>query len=790
MKKIERIINILEFNKILKKISVYAATESAREIITQIKPLKSLGIINYELDLVQEAIYIEKNTKIQKSFSFDDIRYILDKAKISSLLTMAEILKVSKFINISLTTKSSLINVCDEFTENIKSLLENISNQKNLLSEISRCIISETEMHDRASAKLYQIRKDIRGKSDQIKKQINKFVTSKKYSDCLQDAIVTIRNNRYVLPVKSEYKNFIPGLMHDRSASGQTLFIEPISIVELNNDLKALQIDEEREMQKIIHLLVIEIASSAMSLENDYDLMVQLDTIFAKANYAIDNKSIRPSLNNKGIIQIVKGKHPLIDANKVVPISISLGKNYNILIVTGPNTGGKTVTIKLVGLFVIMAMSALFINAEVANISIFDNIFCDIGDEQSIEQNLSTFSSHISNIKYIVDNITDKSLVLLDELGAGTDPREGSALALAIVDYLDQIKSKSLITTHYNELREYALVKPNLKNASMEFNINTYEPTFNLLIGSPGFSNALFIASKLGLKQEIIDSATKKMDKLDVKTEDILKSIENIRINVIKKQDESDEILQINKKKQKEIEDELNKIKNIKDRLQKQANDFKSEYIKDKLMEVDQIIDQIKKLAKTPNAQNLFKARDLKSELSRIDDSSKIKTINVDVNDKSKNSSLIDVNANVFVNSLNQKGVVIGILNNGTYQIKLGNITGVFNFSDLTPLIDECVKNKQIPSNNIKYSTNLSGRVIPQELNLMGLTGNEAEIVLKQYLSDVYVARYSSVKIIHGYGTGKLRSVVDKVLSSSKIIKSYREGKFGEGGSGTTIVSF
>lgn len=790
MKQLEKIYNLLEFNKILENIAKFASTSSAKELLLQTKPYENITKLNNELDLVEQTVIVETTGKCHVSFSFEDIRLILQKAKLSSLLSISDIIKIAKMIKATSITKNNLVILCDDSTPDLKNLVSSISNQKKLLNEIERCIISETEINDNASVNLAKIRKEIRNKSDQIKKQINKFSTSPIYATCLQDNIVTIRNDRYVLPVKAEYRSFIPGLIHDRSASGQTLYIEPMSIVELNNDLKSLQLDEESEIQKILYALTLEISINADQIGCDYDKMIKLDMLFAKVYYAKHHKAIRPIINNKGIIDISKGRHPLIDLNKVIPTTISIGKTFNILIITGPNTGGKTVTLKLVGLFVLMAMAGIYVHAESANISIFSSVYCDIGDEQSIEQNLSTFSSHISNIKYIVDNVDEKSLVLLDELGAGTDPKEGSALALSIVDYLEKVKVKALITTHYNELKEYALVKSNFQNASMEFDHNTYEPTFNLLVGSPGFSNALFIASKLGLKQEIIDNATTKMNKIDIETEDLLKSIEKMQTDLNSKQQKLDLILNTNVEKQKEIEKELENIKRIKENLQNKAENFKAKYIKNKLVEIDKIVDDIKQLAETPTTKNLFKARDLKSKLKKINDN-QIDS-NLDAETPQLNNSLesFNINDSVFVKSLNQEGIIIEILKKNKFQIKLGNFAGIFDVSDLIPLANKKTDfDKNIKVGSI-FSHNLSDRAIPMELNLIGLTGLEAEMILTQYISDAYASKYQQVKIVHGYGTGKLKAVVEKALSNSSIVKSYREGGFGEGGSGVTIVNF
>ena len=523
---IDRAVKILQFDKILENISKFAYSQKAKEDIFQIKPFQNKDFINELLTQVEEADKILFFHSISPSFYLDDISFAMEKAKVFSILSMNELLKIARVLRTSRNLQSSIMNIKDESIILLKNISSQIFIDSELEKDINQSILSETEMSDNASIELRNIRINIRRIGERIKTKLNSFVSSSSYSKYLQDNIVTVRGDRYVIPLKSEYRGSIPGLIHDQSASGSTIYLEPMAIIDLNNELKSAIIEESYEIERILKVFSIRISEEVEEINLSFQKIVQLDTIFAKAMYANSQNAIKPKINEKGYLYINCGNHPLIKKENVISNTIYIGKEFNMLFITGPNTGGKTVCLKMVGLFVIMALSGILVPSKDADIGIFDNVFCDIGDEQSIEQNLSTFSSHINNIKDIINNITQNSLVLLDELGAGTDPTEGASLALSISEYLYNSKAKTIITTHYNELKEYAVVKKGIENASMEFNPNTYNPTFKLIIGTPGSSNALLIAEKLGMKKEIIEKAKEGIKSEKVEFENILHTLE------------------------------------------------------------------------------------------------------------------------------------------------------------------------------------------------------------------------------------------------------------------------
>ncbi|MEG1608278.1 MAG: endonuclease MutS2, partial [Clostridia bacterium] len=520
----------LEYSKILSQVAHYAYSAAAQVCIENIKPSVSLDEVNELLGQTLEADKLLFEHCILPSLAVDDIEDILKSAEKLSTLSIEEILKIGRVLKVARATKGLIVNVNDDSIKLLKGLCYNLYFNVQLENSIEESFVSDTEVSDNASSNLKKIRNDIKSCNARIKQKLSQYISSSDYSNLLQDNLITMRNNRYVVPLKSECKGQIAGLVHDRSATGSTLFVEPLIVVELNNELRQLQMDEQKEIQMILVKFTTDIQREIVGIAQSFNIIIQLDCIFAKANYSKAIKGILPLVNDKGLVDIIDGRHPLIDSKKVVPVSINLGKTFNTLVITGPNTGGKTVTLKLVGALCLMAMSGIFIptNAD-SQVAVFDSIFCDIGDEQSIEQNLSTFSSHLKNLVHITDNLTSNSLVLLDELGAGTDPIEGSALAIAVIDYFRGFNAKVLTTSHYNELKEYSYVTQGVCNASMDFNPKTYEPTYKLHIGLSGSSNALEIASSLGLKTAIIDNAKSKLSSEKLSFDKIIASAENSR---------------------------------------------------------------------------------------------------------------------------------------------------------------------------------------------------------------------------------------------------------------------
>ena len=490
----ERTIKTLEYEKIMQKVAHYAASKPAKDRILLMRPYDEIEKIELELEKTCEADKILFEHAVNPVLNFDDISDALDSAEVLSMLTMQDLLKICRLLKVASSLQSQILNVPDDEVIKLKTLARTIYTNKKLADDIDRSILSDTEMSDNASSLLRDIRVKIKRTGENIKQKLNSYITSSAYAKYIQDNIVTVRGDRYVIPLKAEYKGMIPGLIHDQSSSGATLYVEPFAIVELNNDLKGLLIEEEAEIERILRDFTYRISEETGLLRYSLNAIIEFDVIFAKAYYGNSIKGVKPVFGKRDYIEIRKGRHPLIAADKVVPNDIMVGKDFNMLLITGPNTGGKTVCLKLIGLIELIGMSGIFVPALYAELACADNIFCDIGDEQSIEQNLSTFSSHMTNVVNILGEMTEKSLVLLDELGAGTDPTEGAALALGIADYIMKTGAKAVITTHYNEFKEYAVITDRVQNASMDFDPKTYSPTYKLIIGTPGASNALAIA--------------------------------------------------------------------------------------------------------------------------------------------------------------------------------------------------------------------------------------------------------------------------------------------------------
>ena len=557
---LEKTLKALEFNKILAEIAAKASSVPAREAVMEIRPYNDPQYIEELLEEVAEADRIAFEYATNLSFAFDDIGAILDKAEVMSVLTMGELLRVSKMLRVAYSVKNSIAKVPDDSLTRLKRIAASVYTDKQLEESIESAIVSDTEMHDRASEELRAIRIRIRKAGEQIKSKLYTYITSPAYAKYLQDNIVTVRGDRYVIPVKAEWRSAIPGLVHDQSGSGQTLYIEPMAVVELNNTLKTYLLEEQAEIERILRAFTLKVSVAADQIRDSFTKIVKLDTVFAKAYYANAIRGVKPVMNTDGIVDISKGRHPLIDPQKVVPTDINLGKNFDLLFVTGPNTGGKTVALKLVGLLTAMAMSGIFVPCSEAVLNIFDEVYCDIGDEQSIEQSLSTFSSHIANISSFIDKLNSNSLVLLDELGAGTDPTEGAALAMSISQYIKERGSKAVITTHYNELKEYAVVTPRAENASMDFDPLTYSPTYRLIVGTPGVSNALLIAGKLGLPAEIVENAKAGIAEGKLDFENVISSMEEARHNAMENEEKSNEMLKQAEKTLKEAERERDRL--------------------------------------------------------------------------------------------------------------------------------------------------------------------------------------------------------------------------------------
>lgn len=775
----------LEFGKILAAAAAFASSSPAREAILAVKPSNDIKEVIELLAEVDEADRILFEHAANLSFSFDDVGAELEKAAILSVLTMGELLKIYRMLKSGRNIKAVISKVPDDNINRIRAIADRIYTDKALEEDIDRSIVSENEMSDNASPELRAIRIKIRKIGDDIKNKLNSYISGREFSKYLQDNIITVRGDRYVIPIKAEYRSSVPGLIHDQSASGQTFYVEPLAIVELNNDLKTYLIEEEHEIERVLKEFTFRISSHVSELADSYIRIIRLDVIFAKAAYAGAIKAKKPIINQKGIIRIVKGRHPLIDRSRVVPLDVRLGGDFDLLFITGPNTGGKTVTLKLVGLFEIMALSGLFVPAQETELSMFDNVFCDIGDEQSIEQNLSTFSSHISNIRDIADRLTSNSLILLDELGAGTDPTEGAALAVSIADYIKNSGAKAVITTHYNELKEYAVVTPRAENAAMDFDPTTYSPTYKLMIGAPGASNAIIIAEKLGLKKQIVDNARGSITSEKMEFENVLNSLEISRRNAADNEAATAQRLAEAEETLKNAHAERDRLFVQREKLNANVKKETKKLVEEAMEEANEIIDAIKALLDSPNEQNLFEARRLRKSLSKyvVDEDNEFCGFGEEADGDIREGD------RVLVRPLKVEGDVVSVnAVKGTASVKLGKLNSNFRIEDLLKL-KSVTQTENTPSQiTLQTSAPLKNESFSPELNLIGQTAMEAGTNLDAYIDKAILSGLSEVRIIHGHGTGKLRETVQRRLRINPSIESIRDGRYNEGGRGVTVA--
>lgn len=779
---LEKTLKALEFDKILEAVAFHASSVPAREEIYKTTPFQNAEYVSELLEEVSEADKIAFEYATNLSFAFDDVSAILDKAEVMSVLSMGELLRVARMLRVAYSVKNAIGKVPDDSLVRLKRIAASIYTDKPLEESIEAAIVSETEMHDRASEELRSIRIRIKKTGEQIKTKLYSFITSPAYAKYLQDNIVTIRGDRYVIPVKAEWKSAIPGLIHDQSASGQTLYIEPMSVVELNNTLKTHLIEEQQEIERILRAFTLKVSVGAQSIRDSFCKIIKLDTVFAKAYYANAIKAVKPVINTDGVIDIRKGRHPLIPAEKVVPTDIRLGKDFDLLFITGPNTGGKTVALKLVGLLTVMAMSGMFVPALEAELSIFSEVYTDIGDEQSIEQNLSTFSSHIANIVQITDNLDDKSLVLLDELGAGTDPTEGAALAISISQFIKEKGAKAVITTHYNELKEYAVVTDRAENASMDFNPLTYSPTYKLIVGTPGVSNALLIAAKLGLNPQITERARGKISQGKLDFENVVSSMEESRHKAMEYEERAQKMFKEADEIKKQAEKERDRLYLQREKMNENVRKETKRLVEEAMSEANDIISTLRSVLDEPTEANLFKARKLRKSLEKY--------VVMEDNEfegfgEEAEGDISEGDA-VLVKPLKAEGVVKSVdFKKNSALVMLGTMKSNFKLDQLQKL-KKASKRPEIKPAPVKRV--LNNEAFSPELNLIGLTSAEALTELKAYIDKAVTKGVNEVRIIHGYGTGKLRETVRNYLKECSAIVSYRDGVYGEGERGVTIA--
>lgn len=667
----QKSLTTLEYPKILDRLATFAQSQGGKKKASELVPYEKIADALHALNETAEADRVLFEYSLSPSFAVDDIGDILVKAKKGATLAIPDIMKVGRSLRVSRRLKYTIDKVkdCPLLADMAMGLFENETLEKKIFD----AFLSETEVADNASNELRAIRIRIRKLNDNVRSKLQLFITSPQYSKYLQDNIITVRGDRYVIPVKSDCKGTIPGLVHDQSASGSTLFVEPMQIVELNNELKVELVNEQLEIEKILRNFSNQIEGCADGITYSYNTVVDMDMVFAKAQLAREYKATKPELNEDGVIDIRAGRHPLIDQKKVVPVSLALKKDEKMLLITGPNTGGKTVTLKLVGLFTLMAMSGLFIPAKSANLSIFDGVYSDIGDEQSIEQSLSTFSSHIKNTIGILDVITDKSLVLFDELGAGTDPGEGAALAVSIAEYLLRVGTKSFITSHFNDLKEFSLVTKGVVAASMEFDSNTFCPTYKLVMGAIGSSNALAIAKKLGLSDEIIENAKSKISVEKRQFDNVLTAAEKTRMKAAELVSEASIDRENAAKALKDAEIEKKRIEEKREKLDESIRKETKRLIENSVEEANDILEQIKEILNKPQVEDkdLFEARKLKKQLENMTADYEKEAVVEDV----KDDSPLKIGDNVFVKSLQKKGKLTSVNQRGEAVVAFGKLT-------------------------------------------------------------------------------------------------------------------
>ena len=727
----EKTLKALEYDKIMASVCAFAVLKQTKEQICSFVPLTVLSEVERLLKYTDEAYKYLFTYSTGGIYYFEDVSEPLKRADIGSTLNNAELLRVAANLKSARTIKSTINSVNDSSLVLIKEITDRLYINRDFEKEIADKIISEDEISDNASPKLYSIRKSIANINARIRAELNSYMRGG-LSKYLQDSVVTMRQDRYVIPVKSEYRSFVKGFIHDQSQSGATVFVEPEHVMELNNDLKRAIFDEAEEIHRILAELSSKVSCMTDAIRYNAENLIELDGYFARAEYSYKNKCTRPALNDCGLVEINKGRHPLIDSEKVVPVSIKLGKDYNFLLITGPNTGGKTVTLKLTGLLSAMAMSGLYIPAsDGCKISVFSNIYCDIGDEQSIEQNLSTFSSHIKNIINIINNVDTKSLVLLDEIGAGTDPEEGSALALAIIKKLLNSNCFGIITTHYSKLKEYAVESKKIENASMEFDSATLKPMYKLNIGIPGSSNAIDIAKTLGLDQDIINEALSQLTDTKISFEAVLKKAEESRRQAEQLSSELEKIKFNKDQELEEIKQEKERIIKEREKIYTTAKQETKRIVADKLEEAEEIIDEIKRIYKTAGLESkeIFRASELKNRLknSRYLDSDidnrPIEMLNVTNKD-------LKVGNKVYVKSLGAFATIGNIRKNkDEVEVFIGNIKTVVKIKDLYNSEQPKEKNE-----SVKIYKSMNAVLPKSEINVVGKTSLEALTEVENFI--------------------------------------------------------
>lgn len=789
----QKVLKTLEYNKIIDMLTEKADSEPGKRLCRKLLPSTDLEEIVNSQKLTEDALGRLFKVGSTSFGSNSDLNFSIKSLEIGSTLSIVELMKIASMLdNVSRIKTYGKKDREDAPDDSLTEYFEQLTPLTQVANEINRCILAEDEIADDASPRLKSIRRSMLQTNEKVHSQLNSMLAGA-YRTYLQDAVITMRNNRYCIPIKAEYKGQVNGMIHDQSATGSTYFIEPAAVVELNNKIRELELEEKEEIGVILASLSTMAGEHTEELSANQKLMTELDFIFAKAKLAMDMNATTPIFNTDHYINIRKGRHPLLDRKRVVPIDINLGKDFDLLIITGPNTGGKTVSLKTVGLFTLMGQAGLHIPAlDRSELSIFSEVYADIGDEQSIEQSLSTFSSHMKSIVHILRHADADSLCLFDELGAGTDPTEGAALAIAILNYLHDRGIRTMATTHYSELKIYALSTSFVENACCEFSVETLQPTYRLLIGIPGKSNAFAISSKLGLSDEIINAAREQIGNEDKSFEDVISDLEQSRITIEKEQREIAEYKERIRTLQEQLQQKNEKLDQAKDRILREANEKAKEILQEAKDVADETIRDFNKAGAGTDIRELEKKR----QKVRDKINEKNERLSLGANKKQPEKKTLDPKKlkkgdTVKIVSMGLKGTVSTLPDaKGALFVQCGIMRTQTNVRDLV-LIDEATVTtptvQRTGAGKIKMSKTLS---VSTEINLLGKTVDEALPALDKYLDDAYLAHLPSVRVVHGKGTGALRSAVHNHLKRLKYVREFRLGEYGEGDAGVTIVTF
>jgi DNA mismatch repair protein MutS2 len=789
----QKVLRTLEYNKIVERLAEYAFGADTKERCLSLLPSTSLSEITNAQQQTKDAM----NRSLKKGrldcSGIKPLSSAIRRVEIGGTMNIEELLGLCKLLETARRVKAYGRKEREDIpSDSLSELFDGLEPLSPLCDEIRRCIISVDEISDDASSNLKSIRRSIRSTGDRIHAQLNQMLNNQNVRNCLQDFVITMRNGRYCLPVKAEAKSQITGMVHDQSSSGSTLFIEPMAVVNLNNELKELSIKEQDEIAVILATLSAKAGEYIPAIETDYQILTELDFIFAKAAYALEYNGITPHFNTERKIRILKGRHPLLDAKKVVPIDISLGSDFDQLVITGPNTGGKTVSLKTVGLLTLMGQAGLPIpSGDRSELAVFDDIFADIGDEQSIEQNLSTFSSHMTNIIHILKEANEHSLVLFDELCAGTDPTEGAALAVSILSYFHSRGIRTMATTHYSEIKIYALTTSGIENACCEFDVETLSPTYRLLIGIPGKSNAFAISKKLGLSDTLIEDARTRISSNEQNFEDLLSDLEASRITIEKEQAEINHYKSEIAALKQQLKNKQEKLDESRDAILRKAKEEANQILQEAKDTADEAIRNFNKYGTTrPSIQEMEKQRtNIREKMAANEKKSSKEKDTAIYNPKVPKK--LRIGDSVKVLSMNLTGTVHSLPNaKGDLFVQMGILRSQVNIKDLVLIEDAAPGSKKYAktgAGKLKMSKSAS---VSTEINLIGKTVDEAIALLDKYLDDAYLAHLPSVRIVHGKGTGALRSAVQSHLKRQSYIKSFHLGEFGEGDAGVTIADF